>query len=433
MEDNLRIVITGIGPISAIGIGKESIWDSLVKGDRGLTLQDYFIDGKVCEKFYVHKIKNFNMTDFGIDDRILYDIELWKEDDKWEDLKYLLTVVKLALDDSKLIFDKEDTKNKIGLVLLHENPGLDEFYKNIIDASYRMLREKKFISKEKYFYRFFNKFKKQAYDLQTFMFLFHVAKAFGIHGYSLFVNNACASGLYALEAASDMIKSDKCKAVVVAGIDRSTIFKLLWFKGINMYSEDGKIRPFAKDRNGFVFGEGGAGIVLERLDFALERKAHIYAEYLGGGFSLEGWKVIIPNMMNDSYESALAEAIKKTRIRNDEIDLLVPHGVGTIITDNYEAKAITNIFSKNLSRPLITALKPYVGHNLGSCALLETAILMMIMENNFILPTLNVNEVDPKLHIELITEPQRYNIKTVMKSVCGFGGYNSACIFKKIE
>ena len=106
---------------------------------------------------------------------------------------------------------------------------------------------------------------KSGYDIQTFMTLFHVAKAFNIHNYSLFINNACASGLYALEAAAQMIKCNQSSAVIVAASDYSEIYKYLWFRDIGLYSGDGKIRPFCKDSNGLVFGDGGVGIVLEDL------------------------------------------------------------------------------------------------------------------------------------------------------------------------
>jgi len=433
MKKNLKVVITGIGPISSLGMGKDEVWQSIVKQKTGLTLEDYFIGKKTSQKFYVHKAKDIDLVNLGIDKNTLTNIETWKGEKDWKDLKYLLAAVKLALDDSKLSFDPEDTKNNIGLVLTHENPGLDEFYKKVIDESYDLLKNQNFLSKEEYFYKFFGKFQKTAYDLQTFMFLFHVAKTFGIHGYSLFINNACASGLYALEAAADTIKSGKCKAVIVAGIDLTSIFKLLWFKSLDMYAEDGKIKPFAKDRDGFVFGEGGAGIVLESLDSALERKANIYSEYLGGGFNSEGWKVTIPDLTGDSYKNIILEALEKTKIKKEKIDLLVPHGVGTTVTDAYEAKAITDVFGKEQTKPLITALKPYVGHNLGSSCLLESAILMMALENSFVPATLNVKDADPKLGIALVTASKKANLKTVAKTACGFAGYNAVSLFKKVK
>jgi 3-oxoacyl-[acyl-carrier-protein] synthase II len=172
---------------------------------------------------------------------------------------------------------------------------------------------------------------------------------------------------------------------------------------------------------------------LEDLDSAIKRKAHIYAEYLSGGFHLEGWKVAIPGITGDSYKIAIETAIKESKVNREDIDLIIPHGVGTKVTDAYEAKAITDVFGKNPKKPVITVFKPYIGHNLGSTALLETVILLLALEKNVIPPTLNCNEVDPKLSIVLVRELTKAKLKTVMKIACGFAGYNASAVFRKIE
>ena len=423
-----RTVITGVGPLSSIGFGKTALWKSIIEGKTGLAKEDFFVDGEKIDSFYYHKIKYFSIDDFDIDKDILKDIRIWKERNESIDLFYLLAIVKLALADSKL--QPKEFNGKIGLVLAHENPGLDQFYEDIINKTYDF--KKQDTSKKKYFEAICNAFSKRGYDLQTFMFLFQVVRAFGIHGYSLFINNACASGLFAIEAGADIIRSGKCNCVVVAASDHTSIFKHLWFKKLNMYPEDGLIKPFAKNRDGFVSGDGGAGIVLEDLDSALKRKAHIYAEHLGGGFHLEGWKVAIPDMTSDSYKIAIETAIANSDVKKEDIDLIIPHGVGTQVTDAYEAKAIANIFGKNPKKPLITAFKPYIGHNLGSTALLETVILLLALENSLVPPTLNCDEVDPKLNIDLVRKATKVNFNTTLKTACGFAGYNAAVIFQKL-
>ena len=419
-----RVVITGLAPLASIGLGKTELWESILAADTGLFHKDYFIEGTKIDTFYTHEIKNFNIRNFGIEEAFLNDIESWKQEKEWTDLSFLLAATKLAIDDSHLSGDLD--KDKTGLILTHENPGLDQFYAGIF-------KEMLDVSKQsKDFRSFFKQFGKNAYDLQTFMFLYHVARTFDIHGYSLFVNNACASGLYALEAGADVIRSNKCDVMIIAAADCVSIYKYLWFKELGMYPEDGLTKPFAKNRNGFVLGDGAAGIVLESLESALKRKAHVYAEYLGGGFSLEGWKVAIPNITSDAYEKAIEDALKKAHLGKESIDLIVPHGVGTSITDAYEAKAITEIFGKDFKRPFLTALKPYIGHTLGSTALLETTILLLALENGIIPATLNSQELDPKLHVTPARKQIKINLKTVMKTACGFAGYNAAAIFRKL-
>jgi 3-oxoacyl-[acyl-carrier-protein] synthase II len=266
------------------------------------------------------------------------------------------------------------------------------------------------------------------------MYLYFVAKTFSIHGYSLFTNNACASGLFALESAARQIKYGESNVVLLASGDvANTMFKHLWFKEQGLYAEDGKMKPFSKKADGIVLGDGASAMVLEELSHALNRKAHIYAEYLGGGFSLEGWKVTMPRIGSLTYQRTLESSLRKSNLRPEDIDLINPHGVAIKVTDSYEAKAITDIFGKNQKKPLITAFKPYIGHNLGGCGILESIILLLSLEEKLILPTLNCDEIEPKHKIELVRELVPCSPNIAMKLSCGFAGYNAAAIFRKVE
>ncbi len=204
-----------------------------------------------------------------------------------------------------------------------------------------------------------------------------------------------------------------------------------WFKDLGIYSKDGKIRPLFKDDNGIVFCEGGIGIVLENMYRAIRRKASVYAEYLGGGFEMEGWKITVPQLGSNSYQEAIKKAFKQADIISDDIDLLCPHGTGCHAIDYYEAKAIEDIFGKQSKKPFITAFKPYVGHNLGASALLETAVLLLALKNNIVPSTLNYDNPDPRFNISLVTKQTKANLTTVAKICCAFAGFNAAAIFRK--
>lgn len=160
--------------------------------------------------------------------------------------------------------------------------------------------------------------------------------------------------------------------------------------------------------------------------------SHLYCEYLGGGFMLESWKVTLPAIGNNLFRDAIKQSLIQSKIRPKEVDLINAHGVGTNIVDRYEAKAITDIFGYKFTQPYITALKPYIGHNLGGCALLEIAILLVALENNLVPPVLNCKEVDQKLKINVVKEKIVSNkIKIILKTACGFGGYDGAVILRK--
>lgn len=425
---NKRVVVTGIGPLSAIGIGNDELWEGIIERENGVVLEKRLLEGENLEDYFIYKIKNFDIKNFGIDDYALEEIKIWKNGAESVDLYYLLAAVKLAIDDSKLqVAGRFDT----GFVLAHENPGLERFYSEVLDNSFRLFKDKPDLTKKEYFERLYSLCSKSAYELQTFMFLYHVAKTFNIHGFSLFVNNACASGLYALETASQIIKSGRNSVIIVAAVDYPDMYRNYWLRDIGLYAEDGIIKPFAVNRNGFICGQGGAALVLEDLEHAKQRNAYIYAEYLGGGYSLESWKVTVPNVGQDIYKNTLAQALKYSDIRPDEIDLINAHGVATNIMDQYEAAAIRAVFGEE-TQPPVSAFKPYVGHNLGGCALLETAMLLLAMEHNIVPPVLNCAQVDRKLKINVVKESMKCTIKTSVKMCSSFAGFDAAAVFRKI-
>lgn len=435
MTDERRVVITGIGPLASTGIGKDAFWDGILNKGTGLKFEEIKVDGEVWDKFYFHKVEGFNINKFGIDEEIIEDIKAWKKGREDKDFFYLLAAVKLAIDDSGISYDRED--NNIGLFLTVEHPGFEFFCEGLVKETTSYLKKNPLnnnFSKNKMFKYLYDQFMQSGYDLQTFMYLFFIARAFGIHGYSLFTNNACSSGLFALESAARQIMYGGSDIVLLAGGDvANTMFKHIWFKEQGFYAEDGRMKPFSKKADGIVLGDGASALVLEELDHALNRKAHIYAEYLGAGFSLEGWKVTMPQIGSSSYQKAIQSALRRTGLRPDDIDFIVPHGVAIKVTDGYEAKAIVDIFGKNPEKPFISAFKPYVGHNLGGCAILEIIILLLCMKNSMIQPTLNCEEIEPKHNIKLVRESTNYPINTAMKLSCGFAGYNSAVVFKKFK
>lgn len=425
-----RVVITGIGPISAIGIGKNDLWQAIVDKKQGISQKVYNIDNISYEKYFIYAIDNFDINDYNIDEASLQEILTWKKGEKDIDLNYFLASIKLALDDSKLDYIG---RNDFGLVLSHENPGLEDFYSKIFEKSYTLIKENPSLDRKKYFQLLYDAFSSKAYDLQTFMFLYHIAKVFGIHGYSLFINNACSSGLYTIEAASQIIKSGKNKVVIVAAVDNPGVYRHLWLSKQGMCAEDGVIKPFAKDRHGFICGQGGAALVLEDYDYAYQRGANVYAEYLGGGFSLESWKVTFPNVSKNFYRDCIIEALRQSKTKNSEVDLINAHGVATNIIDQYEARAISEVFGYNKQQPLVTAFKPNVGHNLGGCALLELAIALLALQSNMAVAILNHKPVDTKLKLNIVTENISCNMRVLLKTCCGFGGFDAACIFKKVK
>jgi len=325
-----KVVITGIGPMCSLGIGVKEAWQAISQTKTNLVKEKYTIDDETWGDFYLHKMKNFDIEQFDLPEenlRFIKELRTVKKEDT--DLYYLLAVISLAIKDSKITYDKE--RNDIGLIVTHENPGVEIFFEELIDSIYDLMKELKGkeISKLSLAQKIYkNGCEERGYNLQTFSYLFSAAKVFDLHGYSLFINNACASGLFAIEEATRQIKAGVSPVVIVAAVDNPTkVYKYLWFKKHGLYAEDGITRPFSKDKSGITFGDGGAALVLEDFEHARERGATIYAEYLGGGFSLEGWKITVPDISNDFYTRSFRKALDVSGVKPEEIDFVNPHGV----------------------------------------------------------------------------------------------------------
>lgn len=433
MDDNKRVVITGIGPVASIGIGKDIFWDNILKAKTNINTREYLVDNELWDKFKVYSIDKFDIGAFGIDKDSLDWITDWQEGDANKDLFYLIAAIKLALDDSNLDYNDEED-NGIGMILSHENYNLTSFLAKVSDNAYNLLKDKeKNLTKKEFHDKLYKGCVKSGYDVQPFMPLFHLAKVFNIHRHSLFTCNACASGLYALESAACVIKNNQSNIMVVTAGDYPDIYKYLWFRDLGIYSKEGIVKPFCKDSSGLVFGDGAVALILEDFNHAVARGAHIYAEYSGGGFSLESWQVIVPQVGSNAYQNAIAQALVQSKVNKNEVDVLCPHGVGSHVIDYYEAKAITDVFGKFPDDLLISTFKPYVGHNLGGSALLETAILLLSMDKGIIAPTLNREKENPKYGISLVKKKQKADIKTAIKICCAFAGFNAAAVFKRVE
>lgn len=405
-----------------MGIGKEELWKNVLLNNSQPVKEMNRLDVGKNDSFYVYRLKRNDYRELN---------RIYAADNKKEskDFLFLATAAKLALVDSKL--SKEIIYKDTVLIVSHESPELGNFYDLIINETYKTKFKNKKISKANYTKYLYSNLSKSAYNLQSFMFLFRIAKYLNIHGFTQYINNACASGLYGIESASQHIKLNKCKAALVVAGDHPDFYKYLWFKRIGLYSPNGQLRPFDANSNGFVFGEGAVGIVFEDLEHARKRKATIYGEYLGGGFSQDCWKVSFPAIKEKHYENAFVQALAISKIKKKDVDLIVPHGVGNYIIDRFEAEVIKNIYIEH-RLPLISAFKPYFGHNLGGSALLETALLLLAIKNRQVPATLNIKQKHPRINLDLVDRNTRKKINCAVKMACGFAGYNAVAVFKRL-
>ena len=358
MTLNKRVVITGLGPICSLGAGREQVWANLQAGKTNCCTYTQVLRDEDCFTYPLQLVPAQALSgvhNFPSACRVVRQKQGGETD---ADLKLLLSAIQLAVIDSGLTYDSK--VNDVGLVLTHESPGVDKVMEKMFslatDLVYNPSKLARLAGVGAICENLVGQVGQSVYEMQTFIYLYFVAKAFALHGYSLYVNNACASGLFAIEAAAKQIRTGGASAMVVVGGDHPTFFtKYLWFKKMGLYAKDGEMRPFDKNRRGIVLGDGATAMILEEQSHAVNRGARIYAEYLGGGFRLEGGHAVLPDPQNMSYFEALKEAFAKTGLSPNQIDILVPHGVGTGIGDTCEADVINRTFGEFSNGPLITA------------------------------------------------------------------------------
>ncbi len=419
------VVVTGLGPICAAGAGREALRESIEAGRVPRGTHSPEVAGIRWGTYPIYLPPGLEPPPRagGV------------SFDPFEDHELRLTVAALylAIEDAGV---PPQALAPAALVLSYEAPGIDRLLRGIFDDLVRLGEgagvEAHGTATPDHLEAIYRRHRDAVYHTHSFMHLHLAARSLGVHGPALFLNNACASGLYALEAAADQVRAGRCDLALVAAAEVPLLpTKHLWFREVGVCSASGTLRPFDRDRDGLVLGGGAAAVVLEARETAEARGARVYAEYLGGASSQEGWKVAVPNLTERYYEETLRASLRSAGVEPEEVDLLNPHGAGTRLGDLAEAMGITAVFGPWPSRPRITALKPYFGHTLGASALLETAALLIAMERGRIPATPGFRNADPRLQLRCLSEPEDAAVRTAVKMSSGFAGFNAGAVFRR--
>jgi 3-oxoacyl-(acyl-carrier-protein) synthase len=422
------IVITGIGPVSSAGVGKKALWHNVMTKSQNVTSICQKVGDEIWAEYPLSEVGPLDEEDSGLRDPWVRSLT-GQENNR--DLLLFATAVRLGLLDAGICDD--DVGFSKGIVMAHENPGSDEYTRQI----WKTLAESPTAGPQTpldYVRHTYEAVQGAGYGTHSFVLLQQLTRIFGIHGPALTLNNACASGLFALETAASWIRSGHVDMmVVVCGDSPRLITRYLWLAKANACTTENVMRPFARNRSGFILGEGVGAVVIETRQHAIERRARIYCEYLGGSFVSDAWKLNLPCVTPNYYQKAIQDVLETTGLAASEIDLVIPHGAASSLQDRYEAEAIATVFGSSAVRPAITALKPYIGHTLAGSAVLELIIGVLAAENGTIPATLNLTEPDPQIKIRLVTEHCKRAIKNWLKTTTGFGGFSAACVFRQQE
>lgn len=412
MDSRRRPVITGIGIVSAAGIGIEQTWQSVQRGPPSPTQVEVPGPAGTTARFSAYVAPAYSIGE--VVDTAVSSAQLEAEGiESARDLKHLVAAVGLALNDAR-VRDGNVALDSVGVVVADEHPGVEqlsrELYRGVTAESAEALSD-------------------HIFELNSFLVPFRVARAFALGGETAFVNTACTSGLTAMDYAAAQIRFGRAPIALAAGSDDPlSAGKFRWFMQRNLYALDGQVVPFDDERGGTVFGDGGAALVLEDREHAIARGARIYAEYLGAGFTQDGWRISAPLPQRANQARAIRRALAEARVDASQIDVVVPHGTGIPPTDQYERRCIRDVWRERDDRPACIPLKPYVGHNLGGASLLEAALLAKAIEAQTMPRIALPDRPRQGLALAASGDWQRSEVRFAVKASAAFAGFYGAVV-----
>jgi len=396
-----RVVITGLGVVSSIGIGKELFWNNLIAGESGISQITAF-DTKDYPTKYGGQIHNFQPEDF-IDRR---------------KIKFLGRASQLSIAASKLALKDAGLDTK-----LEENLGVCV---GTTMGEAQLVEEMDSI----WLTRGVDSIRFSSISLYPSSNLsMAVAIEVKAKGPNYVMPTACAAGNYCIGYAFDIIRNGQCHFILAGGADA---FSKVAYTGFNrLYAmAPEKCQPFDKNRRGMMLGEGAGMLLVESLDSALERKAKIYAEILGYGLSCDAYHMTQPN--EEGIAKAMEKAMKESQIDIEDIDYINAHGTGTIQNDKAEVAAIKKVFGKRYRKIPVSSIKSMLGHTMGAASAIEAISCCLALEDGVLPPTINYQTPDPDCDIDCIpNKSRRQKVSIVMNNSCAFGGNNACVILAK--
>jgi 3-oxoacyl-[acyl-carrier-protein] synthase II len=409
-----KVVITGIGVTTPIGNDKETFWEGLIQGKNGIELISRFDTSEFSTKI-AGEVKNFDPSNY-IEKKKLKRMDLF--------CQYALVSAIEAMKDSGLELEKEK-KERFGVIVASGIGGLTTWE----DQHKRLL--KRGPSRISPFF---------IPSMIVNTAAGSIAIEFGIKGPNFAVSSACASAGHAIGEAYLNIKSGRADVVITGGSEATiTPLALAGFcvmRALSTRNDDPAkaSRPFDRERDGFVMSEGSAIIILEELEHAKARGAHIYSELAGYGASDDAFHITAPDEGGKGAELSMKFALADSELNVDDIDYVNAHGTSTPLNDKIETKAIKALFGEYANRLPISSNKSMFGHMLGASSASELIATALTIEKGIIPPTINYENPDAECDLDYVPNQAREKeINAAISNSFGFGGHNVTLVLKKIN
>lgn len=408
-----RVVVTGVGAVSALGTSTEKTWSRLKAGEIGVSLIESFDTTDMPVKIAA-EVRDFDPLEFGIEKKEVKKLA--------RNTQFAIAATKMAIEDAKLVIDEKNA-DKVGVIVSSGIGGME-----IFEEQHRVLIEKGF--------KRISPFTIPAMICN--MAAGNIGIYFGAKGINKAVVTACAAGTNSIGDAFESIKLGRADVMIAGGTEAAiTPFAINAFANMKALStrndEPSRAsRPFTADRDGFVMGEGAGILILEELETAKARGAKIYAEVIGYGESCDAYHITSPSEGGEGAVRAFKMALDEAGVDYNTVDYINAHGTSTPANDRNETAAIKTVFGAHAKELVVSSTKGATGHCLGGAGGLEGVILALSIAEGVIPPTVNYDNLDPELDLNYAPNTMvKKDIRVGMSSSLGFGGHNAVIAMKK--
>ena len=407
---NKRVVITGVGIVSPLGLDVSATWQGLIAGRPGVGLITLF-DASAFDVKIAAEVKGFDPLQY-------VDRKRARRMDRFT--QFAIAASLEAVENSHLRIDSSNGY-EVGVIIGNGMGGL-----TTLSEQFRVLYSE-------------GNSRISPFLIPTMipdMASGEVSIQLGAKGPNYSVSSACASGAHAIGDAFTIIKQGYAQVMLAGGSEAVIIpIVIAGFSAMRALSSRNAApskasRPFDAERDGFVVGEGAAILVMESLEFALRRGAPILAEMVGYGATADAYHVAQLNGDGESVERAMLLGLRRANLKPESIDYISAHGTSTRLNDATETKAIKSLFGEYAYKVPVSSIKSMMGHTIGAAGAIEAVVSVLTIQNSIIPPTINLDNPDPECDLDYVPKVARQRkVRTVLSNSFGFGGHNASLVF----
>lgn len=409
-----RVVVTGVGLVTPVGVGREEVWKRILNGESGIAAITRF-DVTSHETKFAGEVKDFKAEDFMAPKEV-------KRMDLF--IQYAMAATRVAVEGAGIDPAAEDPE-RIGVVVgtgLGGLPTLEKYHSILLERGPGRISP--------FFIPMLIANEAPG----------HIAIQYGFKGPNLCIVTACATGAHSIGEAVRIIQYGDADVMIAGGTEANltplTVGGFNAMKALSTRNEapEKASRPFEKDRDGFVVAEGAGIVVLEEYERAKKRGATIYGEVIGYGYNGDAYHITAPSPDGDGSIRCMRLALRDAGVTPDEVDYINAHGTSTELNDYTETVAIKAVFGEHAYRMPVSSTKSMTGHLLGAAGAVEAIFTLLSIRDGVCPPTINYETPDPQCDLDYVPNKARnHDIRIAMSNSFGFGGTNSTLVFRKVE